>query len=342
MSTQTGNPLLLVDSSRLTLERTAATTAVAVKYLASSKAQSLAVIGTGPQALAHIRYVQGLRDWESIRVWSLNSHELSEEKREEFFKVGQGKLQFVSTKAQAIEKADVIMLCTSAAASVLEAKDIDGAPLITSISTNAPGAHEIDPALLPVMDVYCDCTATTATVAGEMKQAIERGLWSADKVKGDLGYLVLAHYIRVHLKWNRKRRCVIGMILLVVGAVWTIYSFYIQAVPGIIHSTPVIELGWSFCTINCVMLTIGTFLLFTCIEQKETPKLIISISKLSYGMYLMHIFWLGLWVYVFKGMLRLPTVAAIPIIAMVTYISSYLLSYVISLLPGSKWIIGYK
>ncbi len=159
---------------------------------------------------------------------------------------------------------------------------------------------------------------------------------------GYLGYLVLAHYIRVHLKWNRKRRCVIGMILLVVGAVWTIYSFYIQAVPGIIHSTPVIELGWSFCTINCVMLTIGTFLLFTCIEQKETPKLIISISKLSYGMYLMHIFWLGLWVYVFKGMLRLPTVAAIPIIAMVTYISSYLLSYVISLLPGSKWIIGYK
>ena len=82
------------------------------------------------------------------------------------------------------------MLCTSAAASVLEAKDIDGAPLITSISTNVPGAHEIDPALLPVMDVYCDCAATTATVAGEMKQAIEAGIWSAEQVKGDLGALV--------------------------------------------------------------------------------------------------------------------------------------------------------
>ena len=47
MSTQTGNPLLLVDSSRLTLERSAATTAVAVKYLACAKARSLAVIGSG-------------------------------------------------------------------------------------------------------------------------------------------------------------------------------------------------------------------------------------------------------------------------------------------------------
>lgn len=157
---------------------------------------------------------------------------------------------------------------------------------------------------------------------------------------GYLGYLVLAHYIRVHLTWNRARRLAIGAALMVVGAATTIYSFYVQAIPGQILSTPVIEIGWAFCTINCVMLTAGTFLMFTCINLPKAPRIITELSKLSYGMYLMHIFWLGLWVTVFKHMLELPTVAAIPVIAVATFASCYLTTKIVSLIPGSKWIIG--
>ena len=54
---------------------------------------------------------------------------------------------------------------------------------------------------------------------------------------GYLGYLVLAHYIRVHLKWDRSKRFIVGLISMVTGAALTIYSFYIQAIPGITHST---------------------------------------------------------------------------------------------------------
>ena len=146
---------------------------------------------------------------------------------------------------------------------------------------------------------------------------------------GFLGYLVLAHYIRVHLTWNRSKRFIMGAILMVIGAAWTIYSFYVQAVPGELHSTPVIEIGWAFCTINCVLLTSGTFLLFTCIEGPKAPVLVTETSKLSYGMYLMHIFWLGLWVSVFKDTLGLPTVAAIPCIAVVTFISCFVTTKII-------------
>ena len=157
---------------------------------------------------------------------------------------------------------------------------------------------------------------------------------------GYLGYLVLAHYIRTHLTWDRTKRFYIGLVLMAVGAVWTIYSFYIQAVPGITHSTPVIELGWAFCTINCVMLTAGTFLMFSCIQVPEPPRFIADISKLTYGMYLVHIFWLGLWVGLFKNNMQLATVIAIPAISIATYISSYLTCKLISYLPGSKWMIG--
>lgn len=157
---------------------------------------------------------------------------------------------------------------------------------------------------------------------------------------GYLGYLVLAHYIRVHLEWSRSKRLWVGMGFMIVGAIWTILSFYIQAVPGMIHSTPVLEIGWAFCTINCVLLTVGAFLMFSCIERKETPQFVLDISKLSYGMYLMHIFWLGMWASIIKGVLVMPTVVAIPCIAIATFISCYIVTKIISFIPGSKWIIG--
>lgn len=50
---------------------------------------------------------------------------------------------------------------------------------------------------------------------------------------GYLGYLVLAHYIRVHLTWGRSLRLWVGFLLMLVGAVATIWSFYVQAVPGV-------------------------------------------------------------------------------------------------------------
>lgn len=157
---------------------------------------------------------------------------------------------------------------------------------------------------------------------------------------GFLGYLVMAHYIRTHLNWSRQKRLAVGTVLAVVGWAWTILSFYIQAVPGVVHSTPVIELGWAMCTINCVLATAGTFLLFTCIQRPEAPRIVTELSKLSFGMYLMHIFWLGLWVSLFKVNLELPTGVAIPAIALGTFISCALTTKIISYLPGSKWIIG--
>ena len=52
---------------------------------------------------------------------------------------------------------------------------------------------------------------------------------------GYLGYLVLAHYIRVHLDWSTGKRLAVGSALTAAGAAWTILSFYVQAVPGVLH-----------------------------------------------------------------------------------------------------------
>ena len=133
-------------------------------------------------------------------------------------------------------------------------------------------------------------------------------------------------HCRTH--FNGCRGCADYLLILYTGYSRN-YSFY-----------PVIEIGWAFCTINCVLLTAGTFLLFTCINRPEAPRFVTDMSKLSYGMYLMHIFWLGLWATVFKNTLELPTVAAIPCIAVTTFVCCYITTKIISFIPGSKWIIG--
>ncbi len=157
---------------------------------------------------------------------------------------------------------------------------------------------------------------------------------------GYLGYLVMAHYIRVHLDWSKSRKLAAGASLAVVGALATILSYYVQAIPGKLLNTPELEIGWAFCTINVVCLTAGVFMMFSCIGQVSAPKLITRLSELSYGIYLMHIFWLHMWSIVSIQMLQLPTVASIPFIAVCTFVSSALTAELISHIPGSRWIAG--
>lgn len=155
---------------------------------------------------------------------------------------------------------------------------------------------------------------------------------------GYLGYLVLAHYVRFHIHWSRRRRLTVGSVCLAVGSVVTVLSFGLQATTGVTHSTPEVELGWAFCTLNCVCATFGAFLLFSCIRQTKAPKLITETAKLSFGMYLMHIFWLGLWASVLTPLME--PYYSIPAMAVATFLSSLIATKLISLIPGSKWLIG--
>lgn len=161
---------------------------------------------------------------------------------------------------------------------------------------------------------------------------------------GYLGYLVLAHYIRVHLNWNRSKRLRIGAICFLIGALFTGWSFWHEGVPGRMIETPILEWSWEFCTPNVLLATFGAFLLFTCIEREDAPRFISQTARLSFGMYLMHLFFLSpIATFFVNGSQSdplLPVWLSIPIIAILTFICCWITSRLISLLPGSKWIIG--
>lgn len=162
---------------------------------------------------------------------------------------------------------------------------------------------------------------------------------------GYLGYLVVAHYIRFHLGWDNRKRLSIGAACFLVGAAFTTWSFWKEGVPGQLIETPILEWSWEFCTPNVLLQTVGIFLMFTCIgNSRPAPRIITEISRLSFGMYLMHMFYLAAFAKLYIGGSAaeplVPVYLAIPMIAASTFICSALTAKLISLIPGSKWIIG--
>ena len=161
---------------------------------------------------------------------------------------------------------------------------------------------------------------------------------------GYLGYLVLAHYIRHHLDWSRARKLRVGTLCFLAGAAFTGWSFWLKGVPGQVLQTPDLEWGWEFCMPNVVLATFGLFLVFSCIRQTAAPRMVTHLSKLSFGMYLMHLFYLGpIAGWVIGGDVANPAVPvalAIPLIAVLTFLCCAVTAKLISLIPGSKWVIG--
>jgi L-arginine dehydrogenase len=179
VSTRTGQPLLLADSARLTTERTAATTALAVGLLARPGAHRLAVIGLGPVGRAHLRHARIVRHFDEVRVWSRSAAEAG------LGGLG-GDVHLADSADGAADGADVVLLCTSAAAPVIDARRLAPGSLVTSVSTNAPMAHEIDPAVLGDLDVYADYAPAAFAAAGEMRLAAAEHAFTRSDIRGDL------------------------------------------------------------------------------------------------------------------------------------------------------------
>lgn len=188
MSSETGQPLLLCDAGRLTAERTAATTALAIDLLAPREAGRLAILGSGPVAAAHLRHVRGLRDWTGIRVFSPN---LAQEVGRRAAWEAEPGVRLAAGARDCVEGAGVVMLATSSGTPVIDPAWLAPGALVTSISTNAALAHEVPPEFLAGAQVYCDHAATTPGSAGEMVLARRDHGWDPAAIRGDLAGLCL-------------------------------------------------------------------------------------------------------------------------------------------------------
>lgn len=155
---------------------------------------------------------------------------------------------------------------------------------------------------------------------------------------GFLGYLVLAHYIRSHIKWNSKTKIIVGLLSYFIGYYITAYIWY-NRIPTS-DTLQQLELSWRFCTPNVILMSFGAFILIQTLFSKKHKayKLIKNISILSYGIYLMHIFVLGAVYSLIEGLLSTPI--TIGMVGIITFALCCIIAKLISYIPYSKYIIG--
>ncbi|VAV93028.1 Ornithine cyclodeaminase [hydrothermal vent metagenome] len=167
----TGKVRALVGGNLLTALRTAAASAVSIRYLAPKDAKVLGMIGAGHQSTFQMRAALEQRDFEKVIGWNYHPEMLS---RLADLAAELG-LPFEAVELDQLgAQADVIISITSAFAPSLMDAHVTGPTHIACMGTDTKGKQEVDAALLARATVFTDEVAQAISI-GECQHAIADG-----------------------------------------------------------------------------------------------------------------------------------------------------------------------
>lgn len=168
-------------------------------------------------------------------------------------------------------------------------------------------------------------------------------------VSGFIGYLVLGHYFRTHvgeLSWKKTLAVAIPFWLagyaVTFGGFWAVMPRELGFPISAPYQTAVdMEITWNFSTFGVMMQTVAYFLILRKITASGRfyEKAVLPVSRLSYGVYLMHMFVL-IPVFAWVNSWGIATPLVMILTAVITYLTCILLTRLIAFLPESRYIIG--
>ena len=166
-------------------------------------------------------------------------------------------------------------------------------------------------------------------------------------VSGFVGYMVLGHYFRKHvpdLSW--KKTLAVALPLWIAGYAVTAGWFWMTMpkdfpVNGPIDIAVYMETSWQFCASGVALTSVAYFMVIRKLTHSGClyRSIILPVSKISYGIYLMHMFVLVFFNTAVSS-LALPTPVHILVTALLTFSVCAILARVISIVPGSKYLLG--
>jgi alanine dehydrogenase len=185
---ENGVPLAVLDSSDITLKRTAAASAVAAKYLARGDSSVATICGCGQQGRAQLRAVLLVLPLTKIYAFDVNEraavnfkNELSPELKID--------IEPVSALAGAIRKSDICITCTTANEFLVRKEDVRPGTFIAAVGADAEHKQEIDSALISSAKVVVDSLGQSCAI-GDVHHAITQGLMTKEDVYAELCEIV--------------------------------------------------------------------------------------------------------------------------------------------------------
>lgn len=171
----TGRPVAIMDGAAITALRTSAASAVAFDILGRADATRLAVIGSGVQAINHVRAAHRVRPLSSVRMWAPNPGRLNAAAAGLRDELGLDVVAAGSAQ-DAVLEADLIALCTLSTTPILSGDWLKPGATVISIGSFEPHRHEIDQNTVDLAThVVVDHVETALEHAGPIMKAVAHG-----------------------------------------------------------------------------------------------------------------------------------------------------------------------
>src|SRR5215813_5547348 len=162
----TGAPVALMEGRFVTAIRTAATSAVATKSMASGGSKQLAVLGAGVQGAFHIDAMREICEVTRVVIASRSpdrAEALAQRTRNRM-----GLEASVTTAADAVSSCDLICTCTTSPGPLFDGRTIQPGTHINAVGAFTPDTRELDTEAIRRARVVIDSASAAGREAGEI------------------------------------------------------------------------------------------------------------------------------------------------------------------------------
>ncbi|MBB5576839.1 MULTISPECIES: ornithine cyclodeaminase family protein [Rhizobium] len=187
-SGRTGEMLAAIDGGELTARRTAATSALAARYLARADAEELLICGTGRLSLNLIQAHAEGRELKRIGIWGRDrskAQQVADQARAFGLTV-----QVITDLEAAAGSADIISCGTLSSTPVVLGEWLKPGAHLDLVGGFKPDMRETDDTSIRRAQVFVDTRAGAMKEAGDIVQPLKSGVLTEDAIHAELSELV--------------------------------------------------------------------------------------------------------------------------------------------------------
>jgi alanine dehydrogenase len=184
LEVESGCAKLVIPANYLTDARTAATSAVATKFLAREDAKVLGVFGTGREARAHLQSLRHVRPFERALVTGRDPGRTREFAQQMEHELGM-KVESVYSRTCAAES-DVLCTCTTSKTPLFDGNMVRKGTHINAVGAFQPTTRELDDVCVRRSRIVVDTYDGALAEAGDLLIPLKSGVIRREHILSDL------------------------------------------------------------------------------------------------------------------------------------------------------------
>jgi ornithine cyclodeaminase/alanine dehydrogenase-like protein (mu-crystallin family) len=184
LSAETGEPIAVMDATRLTAWRTGAASALASRYLSRPDSARLLMVGAGALAPHLIRAHASVRPLRTVAIWNRSperAHGLAAALSSGGFSV-----TVADDLERAVREADIVSAATISAEPLIKGAWLQPGVHVDCVGAYRPTMRETDDEVVRRAAIFVDTRIGAFSEAGDILQPLQSGVIAKDSVRGDL------------------------------------------------------------------------------------------------------------------------------------------------------------